>query len=54
MSENEKIIAESVHSLKMEGLEVSDYQKELCKKLLNDEINYDEYLKLVMAEIGVA
>ena len=36
-------------SVNMEGLEVSDYSKELCRKLMRKEITFDEYLKRVVA-----
>ena len=36
-------------SINMEGLTVSNQYKELCKKILNKEISFEEYLKLVIA-----
>lgn len=34
-------------SINMEGLFVSDLSKELCAKLINKEITFEEYLNLV-------
>ena len=36
-------------SINMEGLYVSDSCKKLCEKLLNKEITFDEYIKLVVS-----
>ena len=34
-------------SIKMEGLHVSDFCKELCEKLLKKEITFEEYMKCI-------
>ena len=34
-------------SIKMEGLYVSDFCKELCEKLLKKEITFEEYMKRI-------
>ena len=34
-------------SIKMEGLHVSDFCKELCEKLLKKEITFEEYMKRI-------
>ena len=38
-------------SINMEGLYVSDFCKELCKKLLKKEITFEEYLKTVVTGV---
>ena len=37
-------------SLNMEGMVISDTCKELCHKILNKEITFEEYLKLITAD----
>ena len=37
-------------SINMEGLYISDDCKELCKKLLNDEITLEEYIKIITTQ----
>ena len=36
-------------SINMEGLYVSDLCKELCEKLINREITFEEYVKRITA-----
>ena len=38
-------------SVNMEGLHVLDYSKELCKKLLQNEITLDEYIRLSVLRV---
>lgn len=47
----QKAIKNAEASLNMEGLYVSDFCKELCEKLLKNEITFDEYLKLITAGV---
>ena len=50
----QKAMENAEASINMEGLYVSEYCKELCKKLLNNEISFEEYLqKVIGAEINV-
>ena len=53
MSESamEKAIKNAEASVNMEGLCVFDYSKELCKKLLLNEITFDEYVKLNLIRV---
>ena len=44
----EKAIKNAEASVNMEGMRVSDYSKELCKKMLKKEITFEEYLKLTV------
>lgn len=41
-------------SLNMENLYVSDKDKELCFRLLNKEITFDEYLAAIRMKAGPA
>ena len=34
-------------SINMEGLYVSDFCKELCRRLLKKEITFEEYVKII-------
>ena len=38
-------------SINMEGLHISKFCKELCIKLMNKEITFDEYIKIVTAGV---
>lgn len=38
-------------SINMEGLTVSENCKELCEKLFNQEISFDDFLKLASQEV---
>lgn len=40
-------------SLNMEGLTVSDANKELCTKLLQKEISFEEYMKIILQNAKV-
>ena len=42
-----KAMANAEASINMEGLTVSDSCKQLCQKLLQKEITFEEYLRLV-------
>lgn len=42
-----KAMANAEASINMEGLYVSDFCKELCEKLLNKEITFEEYMKYI-------
>ena len=37
-------------SLNMEGMVISDTCKELCHKIMNKEITFEEYLKMIIAD----
>ena len=37
-------------SINMEGLYVSDFCKELCRRLLKKEITFEEYVKIITVE----
>ena len=50
--EIEKAMANAEASMNMEGMTVSSTCKDLCRRLLNDEISFNEYLKLVITEVS--
>ena len=43
----QKAIENAEASINMEGLYVSDLCKDLCRKLLNNEITFDEYMRII-------
>ncbi|MBQ8849010.1 MAG: antitoxin VbhA family protein [Clostridia bacterium] len=43
-----KAMANAEASIKMEGLVVSDKSKELCRKIMDNEITFEEYLKAII------
>lgn len=43
----QKAMANAEASINMEGLYISDACKELCQKLLKNEITFDEYMKKI-------
>ena len=45
----QKAMKSAEASINMEGLYVSTYCKELCEKLLKNEITFEEYIKIVTA-----
>lgn len=47
----EKAIKNAEASINMEGLSVSDFSKELCKKLLKKEISFEEYIKMTVSGV---
>ena len=53
MSESaiKKAMKNAEASVNMEGLYVLDYSKELCKKLLQNEITLDEYIRLSVLRV---
>ena len=54
MSEAEMILKSMNNaeaSINMEGLYVSEEIKELCKRLLNKEISFEEYLDIIKAKL---
>lgn len=49
-----KVMDNAEASINMEGFRVSEYCKELCEKLMNNEITFEEYLqKVIGAEVNV-
>lgn len=38
-------------SINMEGLYVSDFCKQLCERLLKNEITFEEYVKIVTSGV---
>ncbi len=48
--EIQKAMDNAEASINMEGYQIPDYCKELCKKLLNDEITLEEYIKNITAK----
>ena len=48
-SELQKAMDNAEASINMEGLHVSDMCKDLCKKLLEKEITFEEYIKFSTA-----
>ena len=46
----QKSITHAEASIKMEGLKVSELSKELCIKVLNKEITFEEYLISITAK----
>ena len=54
MSEAEKILKSMNNaeaSVNMEGFYVSEESKELCKRLLNKEISFDDYMNAIKAKL---
>lgn len=54
MSEAEKILKSMNNaeaSINMEGFYVSEESKELCKRLLNKEISFDDYMNAIKAKL---
>ncbi|MBO5357629.1 MAG: antitoxin VbhA family protein [Clostridia bacterium] len=54
MSEAEKILKSMNNaeaSINMEGFYVSEESKELCRRLLNKEISFDEYLSNIKSKL---
>lgn len=47
----QKAMKNAEASINMEGLYVSDLSKELCEKLLNKEITFEEYLERITAGV---
>jgi len=43
----QKAIDNAEASINMEGYRIPDYCKELCKKLLNNEVTLEEYIKII-------
>lgn len=43
----QKAIDNAEASINMEGYQIPDYCKELCKKLLNNEVTLEEYIKII-------
>ncbi|MBQ1260667.1 MAG: hypothetical protein IIX96_01480 [Clostridia bacterium] len=56
-SELQRAIKNAEASMNMEGLYVSDFCKELCVKLIKQEITFEEYMKRVIegafSDIGI-
>ena len=46
----QKSITHAEASIKMEGLKVSKLSKELCTKVINKEITFEEYLSRITAK----
>ena len=46
----QKSMTHAESSIKMEGLKVSKLGKELCIKVINKEITFEEYLKRITAK----
>ena len=49
----DKAIENAVESVEMEGCQIDEQSKELCKKLLLNEITMEEYIELVKLKAGV-
>ena len=49
----EQTIANAAASVEMEGFSISEQMKDLCRALLNKEISFEEYVKVVKASVGV-
>lgn len=50
----DKAIENAVASVEMEGFSIDEHSKELCRKLLNNEISMEQYISLVKKSVGVA
>lgn len=50
----DKAIENAVASVEMEGFSIDEQSKDLCKKLLNNEISMEEYISLIKQSVGVA
>ena len=44
----ERAIRNAAASVEMEGFTVTDYSKDLCRKLLNKEITKAEYIRFIL------
>jgi hypothetical protein len=49
----EKAIKNATVSIEMEGLSVDEQSKALCRKLLLNEITFEQYLTIVKQKAGV-
>ena len=49
--EIQKSIDNAEASINMEGYQIPDYCKELCKKLLNNEVTLEEYIKTITDKV---
>ncbi len=50
----DKAIENAVASVEMEGFSIDEQSKDLCKKLLNNEISMEQYISLIKQSVGVA
>jgi len=48
-----KSVENSAASVTMEGFTITNSDKELCQRLLNNEITMAQYLEIVLKEQGV-
>jgi hypothetical protein len=50
----EKAIKNASASVEMEGFSVDEQSKALCRKLLLNEITFEQYLTIVKQKVGVS
>ena len=50
----DKAIENAVASVEMEGFSIDEQSKDLCRKLLNQEISMEQYISLIKQSVGVA
>ena len=50
----DKAIENAVASVEMEGFSVDEHSKDLCRKLLNNEISMQQNISLIKQSVGVA
>ncbi len=50
----DKAIENAIASVEMEGFSVDEQSKDLCKRLLNNEITMEQYISLIKQSVGVA
>lgn len=50
----DKAIENAVASVEMEGFSIDEQSKDLCRKLLNNEISMEQYISFIKQSVGVA
>ena len=53
MKDIQKAIDNAVASIEMEGFQVSEETKEMCRRYLSGEITFDEYMDYSLRKAGV-
>ena len=53
MSIYSKSVESSAASIEMEGFLLTTQDKDLCQKLINNEIDMEQYIKIVLDKYGV-
>lgn len=53
MQNYKKSVENSVASVTMEGFTITNQDKELCQKLIDNEITMSQYLEIILRQQGV-